>query len=128
MIEGMLESIASQDYQNVQVIISDDGSVDNTQGVVENFSDYHQGLKIKYIKNKNGDQLNAINRAVPFITGDIIYILHSDDRFYDKRVLTHVVSELNETDYDGLFANIVEENTTTNKIKKHRTKSFIRDI
>lgn len=124
MIEGMLESIASQDYQNVQVIISDDGSVDNTQGVVENFSDYHQGLKIKYIKNKNGDQLNAINRAVPFITGDIIYILHSDDRFYDKRVLTHVVSELNETDYDGLFANIVEENTTTNKIKKHRTKSF----
>ena len=79
-ITETLTSLSSQTYTNWESIIIDDGSTDNTKSIIENFKkENNLENKIKYIYQENKDQLNAILNGLNYITGDYIFVLHSDD-------------------------------------------------
>ncbi len=82
-----LESIINQSYKNWELIIVDDGSTDDTKQVIENFIKKHKEKRIKYFYQENQDQLNAIKNHIDKITGDYVYIIHSDDLFIDNGIL-----------------------------------------
>ena len=95
-------SVISQTYQNWELIVVDDGSTDETESVVKNYIEKNnlEG-KIKYIFQENQDQLNAIINGTNYISGDYVYLLHSDDLmpsqdFLEK--LNIVVSENKDVD------------------------------
>ncbi len=84
------KSIFKSAYKNIEWIIVDDGSTDNTKEVITKFIKENK-YDISYIYQENKDQLNAIINGLNHITGDLIYILHSDDLvpsidFFDKVV------------------------------------------
>lgn len=83
-----LTSVLNQTYNNWELIVINDGSTDETETIVQDFiAKYKLSDQIKYIYQSNQGQLQSIKNAVSYITGDIIYILHSDDVFYDNNVL-----------------------------------------
>ena len=95
-------SVISQTYQNWELVVVDDGSTDETESVVKNYIEKNnlEG-KIKYIFQENQDQLNAIINGTNYISGDYVYLLHSDDLmpsqdFLEK--LNIVVSENKDVD------------------------------
>ena len=91
------DSVLNQKYENFELIVIDDGSTDNTANVVSEYKKQHDKFdKIKYIYQDNGDQLNAIKNAINYITGDYIYILHSDDVFYNEFVVTNAAKFFEE--------------------------------
>lgn len=127
-----LESIRKQEYNNWELIISNDGSKDNTKEVVQNYiKDNNLEEKIKYIEDKNGDQNNAILRTLKYITGDYVYILHSDDAFNNNNVLKDANEYLiKNKDYDAIIANatLIDKDykvTGTQFTKEYINKEYI---
>jgi len=70
-----LESIFAQTYQNFEVIVSDDGSTDNTKEVIQQYGD-----RVNYLKNNHsGLPSVARNTAIKLANGKYIAFLDSDD-------------------------------------------------
>ena len=74
----MLNSI--QPYRDVEVVICDDGSTDNTKKLVESFNGK---LNIKYIFQKNYGVSSAISKAYSYATGKFVIKMDSDDLFIE---------------------------------------------
>lgn len=75
-----MESVLSQDYPNVEYIVIDDGSDDNTDNVVKEFKKKkYPGKKLVYIKQKNIGETKAVNRGLSLAKGKYIAIVNSDD-------------------------------------------------
>ena len=130
-ITETLDSITKQTYPNWELLISDDGSTDDTKKIVKNYIKEHKEDRIKYFYQTNQDQLNAILNVLDNATGDYVYILHSDDMFVDKTILQRVNEDLSNEESDVLFANnlitIDGDSNVSGKLKypKYKNKEYI---
>lgn len=79
LIIGCLNSIIKQTYNNIEIIIVDDGSTDNTESVIENYINSNNQFNIKYFKQKNNGAPSARNLGLKQSTGDYIVFFDSDD-------------------------------------------------
>lgn len=73
-IEKTILSVLSQDYKNLEYIVVDGLSKDETVKIIKKYSD-----QIKWISEKDNGQTNAINKGIRMATGDIIGYLNTDD-------------------------------------------------
>lgn len=102
-IEDTIKSVVSQDYPNIEYIIIDGASKDETLTIVGQYKD-----KIaKVISEKDKGIYDAMNKGVDHATGDIIGILNSDDYYYDESVISEVVRLFEQEQKDGLYADLV---------------------
>lgn len=69
-----LNSVLMQTYPNMEVILLDDGSTDDTADVVAPFTD-----RITYIQQENQGIVNTYNKGVSLATGKYICVLDGDD-------------------------------------------------
>ena len=69
-----IESVLSQNYSNLEYIVMDGGSTDNTLDILKSY-----GAKIKYFSQKDHGQADAINQGLKKTTGEIVAYLNSDD-------------------------------------------------
>lgn len=92
-----IESILKQSYKNFEIIIVDDGSVDNSFKLVN--SKYSKNKKIKIIQQVNMGQSSARNRAIRNSKGDLFAFVDSDD-WIPERLFEKVVNLFNNNDVD----------------------------
>ena len=79
-IEETITSVINQDYPNLQYIIIDGGSTDNTVDIIKKYES-----KIDYwVSEKDNGQCSAINKGLKIANGDIINWLNSDDMLADN--------------------------------------------
>ena len=113
-ITETLTSLVNQTYENWESIIIDDGSTDNTKIIIENFIQKHNlKNKIKYIYQENKDQLNAILNGLNYISGDYIFLLHSDDLLPCNVFFEKLISSIEKFNCDALIGDfqIINENS-----------------
>ena len=83
LIVDSINSVLNQTYKNIEVIIVDDGSVDNTQQEIDKIKDN----RIKYIKlEKNYGAPNARNIGIKNAVGQLISFQDSDDILYPNKL------------------------------------------
>ncbi|GAB4307740.1 MAG: glycosyltransferase family 2 protein [Phototrophicales bacterium] len=70
-----IESVLSQDYDNFEYIILDDGSTDHTQTVLKNYTD----PRIRWTSHANIGEVATVNKGFKQANGDYIVVLNSDD-------------------------------------------------
>jgi hypothetical protein len=73
-IGDAIQSALDLRWPDKEIIVSDDGSTDDSRAVIEGF-----GQRIKKVYKANGGQPSAANAAFPLITGEIVFFLDSDD-------------------------------------------------
>lgn len=106
-IEKSIMSLLNQNYLDWELIIIDDGSTDETSKVVSRIKKrYDKNDKIKYYYQTNKDQLNAIKTAIPYITGDYVYILHSDDLLNDETLIKANDYLIQHSEFDAIISNL----------------------
>lgn len=117
-IEETLNSVVMQTYKNWELLIMNDGSSDNTEEFIQSYiNKNNMNGKIKYYKQDNADQLNAILNLVGNITGDYVHILHSDDLLYDKESLSNCVNYMaNNPNIDAIYASLYKINESGKNI------------
>ena len=77
-IEKCLDSIAKQTYKNIEVLLIDDGSTDNSRDICEKYVKLDKRFQILTHK-KNRGTATARNTGLDFVTGDYICFIDSDD-------------------------------------------------
>lgn len=76
-LEGCLNSIQKQTFKNLEIILIDDGSIDNSVIISQNFC--NKDSRFKLIKKSNGGVSSARNVGLDNATGDYILFIDSDD-------------------------------------------------
>lgn len=110
-IRGCIESVLAQDYPNIEYIVVDGASKDNSLAIINEYKD-----KIsKIISEPDHGMYEGINKGIRAATGDIIGLVHSDDFLYSPNTISRIVEKFQQTgaDFlygDGLFVN--PENTS----------------
>jgi glycosyltransferase involved in cell wall biosynthesis len=100
-IEDTIKSVISQDYHDLEYIIVDGGSTDNTLNIIEKYRE-----KIhKFISEKDKGIYDAMNKGVEMASGALIGILNSDDIYADEHVISDVMSTLGQA--DAVYADLV---------------------
>lgn len=77
-IAKTLDSIISQNYENVEVIIQDGSSTDGTLKVIEKYAQKYPGI-IRYQSKKDKGQWDAINKGFKKAKGKIVTFINADD-------------------------------------------------
>jgi len=79
-----IESALSQTYQNLEMIVCDDGSTDDSCEVIERYAG--RDPRIRLIRQKNGGVASALNAAYRTGQGEIVCLLDADDRFLPEKL------------------------------------------
>lgn len=85
-----VDSVLSQTYKNIECIVVDDGSTDNTPAIVQGYGD-----RIRYIYQENAERSAARNRGIAAATGQYISFLDADD-FIDSAKIADQIAFLEE--------------------------------
>lgn len=97
-IRGCLESIISQTYKNLEIIVVDDCSTDDTKKVLQEYD------CIKILSTKeNSRQGAARNIGLDNCSGDYILFVDSDDSLYDENVIEKIADKILNTDFPDLI-------------------------
>lgn len=102
-IADAIDCVANQTYPFIEHVIQDGGSSDRTIDVIRNLD--VQNLTFK----SEPDQgiYDGLNRAIKRSTGDIIGLLHSDDRFATHDTVQNVVDAFKTSDADAVYGDLV---------------------
>ena len=80
-LKECIDSILTQSYHNLEIILVDDGSTDNSGKICDNYA--KKDSRIKVIHKENGGASDARNYGIKEAKGKYIQFTDSDD-FYDK--------------------------------------------
>jgi glycosyltransferase involved in cell wall biosynthesis len=85
-IKTCLDSVLAQSYENLEVLVVDDGSPDQSISVVEQYNDQ----RLRIIRQKNRGLAGARNTGIREARGDFIALLDSDDFWSADKIQKHV--------------------------------------
>lgn len=100
-IAQTIESVLEQDYPNIEYIIIDGASKDNSLQIIRKYE--HRITKI--ISEPDKGMYEAINKGLKLATGDIVGLLHSDDFFFSKSVISDIVATFKQSNADLVYGN-----------------------
>jgi glycosyltransferase involved in cell wall biosynthesis len=130
MLPKALDSVLMQDYSNLEIIVLDDASTDETEGVVRKYASADN--IIQYHCNDNNLGINkSRNKALNLCSGRYVAVLDSDDYWIDNQKISAQVKLLEENpDHAliGTFTEIVDdEGNRIGEITPAELDSEIRD-
>ena len=95
-IEKCLDSIYNQKMKDIEIIIVNDGSKDNSDTIIQKWIEKNkENIQIKYLKKENGGLSDSRNFAIPYVTGEYISFIDSDD-FIDENLYSNLEKYMNE--------------------------------
>ena len=80
-LDNCIKSIIDQTFKNIEIILVDDGSPDNCPQMCDEWAE--RDSRIRVVHKKNGGLSSARNVGIKEASGDYLYFLDSDDRFYN---------------------------------------------
>ena len=104
-IEDTIRSVFHQTHTDIEYIIVDGNSTDNTSEIVKPWIARFDG-RLKYVVESDNGVFEAINKGIMFATGDVVGLLHADDRFSCDTVLENVAAAMEDSSLDMVYGDI----------------------
>jgi glycosyltransferase involved in cell wall biosynthesis len=123
-IENTIKSVINQSYKNIEYVIIDGGSTDNTKKLINKYKN-----NISIIKSETDKGIyDALNKGIALSSGEIISILHSNDMFYNEETLTKVNKYFhNHPDLKVLLSGIAfKKNFGDERITRYYSSNFFK--
>ncbi|MCB9364229.1 MAG: glycosyltransferase [Flavobacteriales bacterium] len=115
-IEDTIQSVVNQTYDNIEYIVIDGVSTDNTLEIINKYKSQITTI----ICEKDNGIYDAINKGIDLATGDIIANLNSDDFYIDNNVIADVVATFEKEKTDTLYGDLYYVDAVdTNKIVRY---------
>ncbi|MBE6562685.1 MAG: glycosyltransferase family 2 protein [Ruminococcaceae bacterium] len=114
-LPAVFESLFSQTYEDLEMIVIDDGSTDNSADICREYA--KKDLRIKFFRTENRGVSAARNFGIEAAGGDFIMFLDSDDT-YTSDAVEKLVAAAEEYDADIVSAGIVRTDGKNEHIQK----------
>lgn len=119
-VKRCLDSCKNQTFKDIEIIIVDDASIDNSASVIEAYIRNNKETDIKFIKlEKNGGPAVAKGTALKNATGEYVIFVDCDD-WMDKNCLEILAKRAKETHADKIRAQVRTVEEDTGKIIRER--------
>jgi glycosyltransferase involved in cell wall biosynthesis len=123
-ISRCIESVLAQKYPDLEYIIIDGGSTDNTLSIINKYN--HHISRI--VSEPDKGVYDAMNKGIELATGDIVGTLNADDFFADSEVLKTIGNAFSVQNADIVFGDLDYVDLNETIIRKWRTKAYIKGI
>ena len=105
-LSDTLESVLRQTYTDIELVVVDGLSTDNTMEVVRQYEPKF-GERMRYISEKDQGLYDAMNKGISMATGDVVGILNSDDYFSADDVIERVVQAFQQDEKtDAIYGDV----------------------
>lgn len=102
-IEDTIKSVVSQDYKDIEYIIVDGKSKDNTVDIIKS---YDSQLS-QWISEPDKGIYDAMNKGLKMTSGEVVGMLNSDDYYFDNHVISKVAQAFEDPSVDAVFGNLI---------------------
>ena len=116
-IEDAILSVKNQKKVNIEHIIIDGGSKDNTKNILKKYR------HLKWISKKNRGQTHALNIGLKLATGNIIGWLNADD-YYSHNIFKKIINKLEDDNIDFTYGDYQYVTKNKKKIRKRISKKY----
>ena len=123
-IESCINSLINQSYKNIEYIVIDGLSTDNTLKIIKKYSKYISAI----ISEPDKGIYDAMNKGIKIAKGEIIGFLHSDDFYTNNNVLSKVADIFRENpSLDACYADLmyVKQTDTSRIVRYWKSNKFI---
>lgn len=104
LLGRLYDSLKRQNYESFEWLIVDDGSLDNTEEVVNSFIE-EKLINIRYMKKMNGGKHTALNVGIDNAKGELFWIVDSDDYIVEDS-LNYIWNKWSEIENKSMFAGL----------------------
>ena len=119
-IGDAIVSALSQTYKDIEYIIIDGGSTDGTVNAIKKYRD-----KISiFLSEPDKGLYDALNKGIKLASGDVIGILHSDDLFSDRFVVSDMMERMVFKNAEIAFSDMVIVDNSMTKVLRYYMASY----
>jgi len=122
-IRDTFDSVLAQTYSDIEYIVVDGFSNDNTVDIIKEYEPKFKG-RMHWISEPDKGLYDAMNKGISMATGDVIGIINSDDLFCDKFAIEKIMKVFEENALlDSVYADLyyVSQNNTSKIIRRWTT-------
>ncbi len=121
-LERALKSVAIQDWPNVEHIVIDGGSTDDTLAILEHYKNHLAHM----VSEPDKGIYDAMNKGLDRATGEIICFLNADDQYASSDVLSRVAKQMQAHQLDALLGDVAffHSTTPTRIVRRYRSDRF----
>ncbi len=124
-IERCITSVLNQTYKNIEIIIINDGSKDDSETIIKNYT--KKDYRIKYYSQENIGVSATRNNGINYAKGKYITFIDSDD-YYETKAIEHLYNLIKSSNYDFVRGNYrLKKNNDvikSGKIEKQIVKNY----
>lgn len=121
-LENTIQSVISQNYQNLDYVIIDGKSNDSSLNIIYKYKSYINF----YISEIDFGIYDAMNKGIFYSKGDYLFFLNSGDIFSDNNILNSINNIVNLSNPDFIYGDSYELDYFNNKLlKKSRSYKYI---
>ncbi len=107
VIRDTVRSVVTQTYSNIEYIIIDGASADNTLSAIKEAQSDSQSVRhINVVSEPDEGIYDAMNKGIKLAHGDYIYFLNAGDTLYDRYVVQNAVKHIVNTKADVIYGDI----------------------
>ncbi len=116
-----IESLTNQTYKDLEIILVDDGSPDNSYLICEEYA--NKDSRIKILRKKNGGLSDARNAGLKIATGDYLFFVDSDDYIIND-CIEILVEGIKNSNADIATCNYTQNESLLSFTKPKKIKSI----
>ena len=105
-IRDTFESLLSQTHSDIDYVVIDGNSTDNTISIIKEYELKFQG-RMRWISEPDNGLYDAMNKGIRLAAGNIVGILNSDDYYVSNTVIEKVHNIISEKNKDSCYGNIL---------------------
>nr|WP_321522423.1 glycosyltransferase family 2 protein [uncultured Macellibacteroides sp.] len=124
-IRGTIESVLSQCYSNIEYIIVDGLSKDNTVSIIKEYEPKFNG-RLRWISEKDKGLYDAMNKGLRMATGEVVGIINSDDYYHHSDVISKIANIFKYQTVEAIYADVrfVNPDNLDKTVRYYSSKNF----
>ncbi len=126
-VKDTIESVLNQTHKDIEYLIIDGNSRDNTMEIVHRYEPLFRG-RMRYISERDHGIYDAMNKGIAMATGDVVGILNSDDFYTSSDVLEQVARVFSDADVDAVYGDVhyVNDDNLEKCVRYYTSRTFHR--
>lgn len=123
-IERCIKSVINQNFKNIEYILVDGGSTDDTLNIIKKYKDQIPVI----ISEPDKGIYDAMNKGIMHSNGTVIGMLNADDYFANNEVLTDVAKAFNEQDTEIVYGDLDFVNAAGKIVRKWHSGKYTHGV